>query len=473
MIKVPEVAGTHVAVFGLGASGVATALALKASGAHVHAWDDSEESRAKAEALGTPLDDLNARDWALFDTLVLAPGVPLTHPRPHRMVELARATDTRVVGDIELFARAVAAAPDHLKPKVIGITGTNGKSTTTALIGHILAASGRDAQVGGNIGTPALALAPFHSGAVYVLELSSFQLETTNTLKPDVSVLLNITPDHIDRHGSFDAYAAAKARLFKRQGAGDTAVIAVDDDASRKIASALKAGKGPTVVPVSASRALSEGVHAVGGILFDALDGAAREVADLRTARVLMGRHNWQNAAAAYAAARTLDVEPRRAVQALQNFPGLPHRMEEIARVGPVTFINDSKATNAASARQALGAFENVFWIAGGRAKGASGVDDMFPLMPRVAKAYLIGEAAETFAAQLKGRAVVEISRNLKAAVAAAARDAAASSRPDPVVLLAPACASFDQFADYAARGDAFRDLVLALPGAAASQAAE
>jgi UDP-N-acetylmuramoylalanine--D-glutamate ligase len=464
VIPVPDFAGRTVAVFGLGASGLSAARALEAGGARVVAWDDSEAGRAKAQAEGFELVNLVERDWADLAALVIAPGVPLT-VKPHRVVELARLTDTPVIGDIELFARAIADFPERARGKVVGVTGTNGKSTTTALIGHILKGCGRDAQVGGNIGVPALDLAPPHQGAVYVLELSSFQLDLTESFRPDVAVFLNLTDDHLDRHGDREAYLAAKKRIFMNQTSAEHAVVGVDDPPGRSIVTELGGLEdGPSVAPISAGRALGRGVHAVGGVLFDALDGRATEVVDLSRARALVGRHNWQNTAAAYAAVRLLGLEPSEIAEQILSYPGLPHRTETVASLGEVRFINDSKATNPGSSRQALAAYENVYWIAGGRSKGTS-FSELAPLMPRVTKAYLIGEAAETIAAQLKGRVVAEICRDLATAVRRAAADATASRRANPVVLLSPACASFDQFIDYQARGDAFRTLVRALPG--------
>jgi len=455
-------------VFGLGASGLSAARALKAGGAHPIVWDDGEASRGVAAAQGFEVVNLLERDWADIAALVLAPGVPLT-VKPHRVVELARLTGTPILGDVELFARALANKHPASRGKVIAITGTNGKSTTTALIGHILRCCGCDAQVGGNIGRPVLDLDPPHPGAVYVLELSSFQLDLTDTLAPSVSVLLNVSPDHLDRHGDMDAYVAAKMRVFAKQTSSDHAIICVDDAYGQRIATDLRgAPDGPALTAVSAGRALGRGVHAVGGVLFDATDGRAVEAVDLRRAPALLGRHNWQNAAAGYAAARLLGQEPAEIAKAIYSFPGLPHRMEEVGRVGSVRFINDSKATNAGSTRQALASFENSFWIAGGRAKGGA-FEELTPLMPRVAKAYLIGESAETLAAQLKGRVIAEICRDLKTAVAHASADAAKSTRADPVVLLSPSCASFDQFDNYEHRGESFREYVHALPGAAIS----
>ncbi len=461
MIAVTEFAGRNVAVFGLGASGLAVAQSLRAGGARVIGWDDSQSSRGAAQDQGIQVDDLTQRDWGDIAALIIAPGVPLTHPKPHRVVQLARLSDTPIMGDFELFARALAAAPAHKRPKVAAITGTNGKSTTTALLGHVVQACGRDAQVGGNIGEPVLALDPFHAGAVYVLEVSSFQLDLVETFAPDVAVLLNITPDHLDRHGDMVGYVAAKTRIFARQQPSQYAVVCVDDDYTSAIARELRTrAQGPSLVLTSASRVLTDGVHAVGGVLYDGFGARVEQRANLQDAPALMGRHNHQNATAAYAAAICLGLDRRKAANALLDFPGLAHRMENAAQRGQVRFVNDSKATNIDSARQALGAFDNIFWIAGGRAKGSDFID-LIPSLSHVRKAYFIGEAAETMAAELGAHVRAEISRDLETAIRAAARDASHSGVTNPVVLLSPACASFDQFANFAARGDAFRSLAL------------
>ncbi len=465
MIPVVHFAGKEVAVLGLGASGLAAVAALRAGGAQVHAWDDREAARFEAQKAGASIADVTAPDfdWSPMAAVVVSPGVPVTFPKPHPAVARAQDAGVPIIGDIELFALAVAALPLEQRPQLIAITGTNGKSTTTALIGHILKTAGRTAHVGGNIGTPALALEPFSADAAYVLEVSSFQLETTHSLAPDVAVWLNLSPDHLDRHGDFAGYGAAKRRIFQAQGGQQHAVVGVDDAYSHQLAAELTAQpSGPQVAAISAQAALSHGVHAVGGVVFDALDGRVAERADLRVAPALLGRHNWQNAAAAYAATRLIGVEPQAIIDALVSFDGLAHRMELVAEIGAVRFVNDSKATNTHAARQALGAFESVHWIAGGRAKGEA-FEDLRPWMGRVAKAYLIGEAGEQIAAALGGRVAHELSRTLDAAVAHAARDAAQSAAPAPVVLLSPACASFDQFPGFEARGEAFRALARAL----------
>ena len=372
-----------------------------------------------------------------------------------------------VIGDIELFARAVAAAPDHKRPRIVAITGTNGKSTTTALIGHVLAQAGRDVRIGGNIGVGVLGLEPMHGGAVYVLELSSYQLDLTSSLRPDVAIILNITPDHLDRHGDMEGYAAAKRRILLGQVKGDTAVIGVDDAWGQRICTEITAANHRTIWPISARQAMGRGVYALQGILYDATEGRVAEMADLTSARSLPGRHNWQNAAAAYAAARALGVSASEAVSGLMSFPGLAHRMETIGAIAGVRFVNDSKATNTDAARQALASYPKVYWIAGGRPK-AGGIADLSDLFPRIAKAYLIGEAAPAFAATLAPHTSCAQVDTLDAAVRAAFADARAAGG-EPIVLFSPACASFDQYADFEARGEAFRAAVHGLCQARAS----
>ena len=460
MIPVHAFKGRRVAVFGLGRTGLATINALLAGGAEVSAWDDSDVSRAAAEAQGFVLDDLNRRDWGDIAALVLSPGVPLTHPKPHRMVELAHAVGAPVIGDIELFALEVLAMPAKRRPKIIGITGTNGKSTTTTLIGHILREAGRNVTVAGNIGDAVLAQDPPRPGSYFVLELSSYQLDLTHSLQCDVAIMLNITPDHIDRHGDFAGYFAAKQRLFAMQGEAGIAVIGVDDEPSRDYYSRLRMQRADArILPISAGRVVSRGVYALGDKVYEALDIAPHSVMQLSRARALPGRHNAQNIAAALAAVRVLGVGLRVAADAVESFGGLAHRQEEVGTLDGVRFINDSKATNAEAAMQALGCYQPIYWIAGGRPK-SGGLAALAPHFPRIAKAYLIGEAEARFAKDLDGKLAYERCGDLATATAAACRDALADGRPGAVVLLSPAAASFDQFANFEARGDAFRTLV-------------
>jgi UDP-N-acetylmuramoylalanine--D-glutamate ligase len=458
MIPVRGFEDKTVAVFGLGRTGLTAARALIAGGAKVALWDEKPASREAAAAEGFPVVDLEAADWTQFAALMLSPGVPLTHPKPHWTVDKAKAAGVEILGDVELFARTVNAAPIHKRPKIIAITGTNGKSTTTALIGHLCASAGRDTRIGGNIGQGVLGLEDMHGGAVYVLELSSYQLDLTSSLHPDAVVLLNISPDHLDRHGGMDGYIAAKRRIFLNQGKGDTAIIGVDDAWCQQICTEITAANRRTIWPISAGKAMGRGVYALQGVLYDATGERVVEVADLLRARSLPGRHNWQNAAAAYAAARAIGIPIHDAVDGLMSFPGLAHRMETVGKLGRVRFVNDSKATNADAARQAMSSYPKFYWIAGGVAK-AGGIEDLKDLFPRIAKAYLIGEAAQPFSWTLAGKAEVAISGTLEKAVQQAYADAAASGE-DAIVLLSPACASFDQFSDFEARGEAFRAAV-------------
>jgi UDP-N-acetylmuramoylalanine--D-glutamate ligase len=462
MIPVRGFERKRVAVFGLARSGLSAARALQAGGAEVVVWDDRPETRLKASETFA-LYDLATQSWEGLAALVLSPGVPLTHPEPHWTVRKAQAAGVEIVGDLELFARTVNASPPHKKPRVVVITGTNGKSTTTALLGHVLSSVGRDARIGGNIGVGVLDLPDMHGGAVYVIEASSYQLDLASSLKADVALLLNISPDHLDRHGGMEGYVAAKRRVLLNQGEGDTAVIGVDDPWSQRLCTEVTAANRRTVWPVSSGRALGRGVYALSGVLYDAIAERVIEVADLHRARALPGRHNWQNAAAAYAAARALGVSAFDASEGLMSFPGLAHRMEEVGRIGRVRFVNDSKATNADAARQAMVATPRFRWIVGGRAK-EGGIAPLADLFDRVSKAYLIGEAAPEFARTLEGQASYVLCGDIETATAAAFADAAASGEEE-TVLLSPACASFDQFPDFEVRGDAFRAIVLELSG--------
>lgn len=455
MIPVPGFEGRRVAVFGLGRSGLTAARALQAGGALPVLWDDSVSSRMQAGAEGFAVEDLTAADWSGFAALVLSPGAPLTHPRPHWTVGKARDAGVEVIGDIELFARAIAALPKDGRPKVVAITGTNGKSTTTALLGWVLKQAGLTVHVGGNIGIGVLALPSPAPEAVYVIEVSSYQLDLTTSFAPDVAILTNISPDHLDRHGGMEGYVAAKARIFAHAG---LSLVGVDEEWGQDILTELRrlerrAVEVTTRIP-SPARGEGRILASAGSIQAGGAD------VDLRKARSLPGRHNAQNAAFAYAAARALGVPHDAAVKGLLSFPGLAHRMEHVGTLGRVRFINDSKATNADAARQALSSYDRSFWIAGGRAK-AGGIDDLEDLFPRVAEAFLIGEAAGPFAARL-GETPHRISGDMAAAVRDAAGAAAATGR-DEVVLLSPAAASFDQYPDFEARGEAFRAAVLNL----------
>ena len=429
MITAKAFTGKHYAVYGLARSGLATAEALLASGARVTAWDAKKEARAKAPA-GTELANLDEADLSQFDSLVVTPGLPLNR---HPIARRAREAGVEIIGDIELFARARPELPPH---KVVGITGTNGKSTTTALVHHILKTAGVPTTMGGNIGLPILAQDPLPKGGVYVLELSSYQIDLTQSLDCDVAVLLNITPDHLDRYASFEAYAASKARLLEMQSTPDasfgTPLVVAQDAPSRKIA-------------------VEWGAIEIGpDYLESELFGQQAEWP------ALQGPHNACNAAAAAAAAFSTDAVSYSDIKkALRTFAGLPHRMERLREKDGVLFVNDSKATNPTATAPALAAYQSIRWILGGQPK-SDNLDECAPHFGHVRSAYTIGEAGELFARLLAPHMPVTNCETLENALIQAAKD----SQAGDTVLLSPACASFDQFRDFEQRGDRFRDLV-------------
>ena len=502
MIRATTFAGKTVAVFGLGGSGTVAVRSLLEGGATVAAWDDSEAGREAAAKAGVPLVDLSTADWTKFSSLVLAPGVPLTHPEPHWTVKTAQTAGVEIIGDVEIFCRERAAhCPDA---PFIAITGTNGKSTTTALIAHILSHSGRDVQMGGNIGRAILSLEPAAKNRFHVIEMSSFQIDLTPTLRPTVGVLLNITPDHLDRHGTLENYAAVKERLVV---GAEFAVICIDDPLSSQIAN--RVSQLTNVFPVSTRKppdrsAWAGTVHFVDRTRIITSTGISGEpeiiLGDLRGVNTLRGLHNAQNAAVAASTLWHFGIEPRLIGPGIRTYPGLAHRMEEIGQLaksgGKVLFINDSKATNADSTEKALLSFpRDVFWIVGGKAK-EGGIESLRPYFEGIVRAYLIGAASEEFSQTLDGDVAIIPCGTLEVAVGRAGADAAAYARgeamllynvqgslgvgtlvpgipphpsasktAEPVVLLSPACASYDQFKNFEVRGDAFRALVANLPG--------
>ena len=458
MIPVTTLNGKKVALFGLGGSGFATARALVAGGANVTAWDDNPDSVAKAAAEGIKVADLRTIDWNGLSVFVLSPGVPLTHPKPHWTVDLAHAAGVEIIGDVELFVRERRAhAPDC---PFIAITGTNGKSTTTALIAHILQSSGRDTQLGGNIGTAVLTLDPPKAGRFYVVECSSYQIDLAPTLNPSAGILLNLTPDHLDRHGTMQHYADIKERLVA---GSDIAVVGIDDSYSSLIADRIERAGGK-VMRISRRHALADGLYAEGSRILRASNAAASEIANLDGIQTLRGSHNAQNAAAAIAACLAVGVSAEEIRAGLKSFPGLKHRMQPVGKRGRVVFVNDSKATNADAAAPALSSYENIYWIAGGLPK-EGGITSLAPLFSRITKAYLIGEAAPAFAATLGDQVPYEISGTLERAVAHAAADADRDEHESAAVMLSPACASFDQYKNFEVRGDAFVSHVAAIDG--------
>lgn len=462
MIPVTTFAGRKVAVLGLGSSGIATCRALLAGGAEVAAFDDDPLKVAQAAETGIPTQDLHRFDWTAAGAFVLSPGVPLTHPAPHWTVPLAVSAGIEVIGDIELYCRERRArAP---RSAFVAVTGTNGKSTTTALTAHLLATGGMTAEAGGNIGIAVLSLEPPRSGHAHVIECSSYQIELAPSLDPAIGILLNITPDHLDRHGTLERYASLKERLVAGVESGGTAIVGVDDDLCRAVADRFEAA-GRNLIRVSVCDRLAAGLYLEGDRIVEARDGHdTRQLARLAGIGSLRGLHNAQNAAASAAAALALGIDAVTIQRGLSTFPGLAHRMEQVGRRGHVLFVNDSKATNAEAAARALASFPDIFWIAGGVPK-AGGIDSLSGYFPRIRKAYLVGEAAEAFAATLDGKVAHVFAGTLDRAIALAARDAEDSPLAEPVVLLSPACASFDQFPNFEVRGSTFRELVHGLGG--------
>jgi len=443
VITSPAFRGKRYAVLGLARSGVATVEALLASGAEVTAWDSREEAREgmadRAQSLSRALDNVTLHfadpleiDLTGFDGVVVSPGVPLNK---HPIAGHARKSGVPVIGDIELFALTRPSLPPH---KVVGITGTNGKSTTTALIHHILETAGVPTLMGGNIGLPILSQDPLPEGGVYVLELSSYQIDLTFSLDCDVAVLTNITPDHLDRYDSFDAYAASKRRLFDLQSPGHGAAWDCSDPVADRVSADL--------ILDSARRD-------------DVLEFGGTKALNQSSWPTLQGPHNLQNIWAAKTVCARLGIDDSLVEEGLRTYPGLPHRMERVAEKGGVLYVNDSKATNATATAPALAAYPKIHWILGGLPK-TDDLDDCAPFFGHVLAGYTIGQAGPMFANILRaaGKPVTE-----SGTLAQAVKDAAAAAQPGEVVMLSPACASFDQFTDFEARGEAFRAAVGAL----------
>lgn len=437
-------AGQKVAVLGLGRSGHSAALALQLGGAEVLAWDDGK-GHHQADY---PIVDLNQQDLSDVAALVISPGIPTLHPKPNPVAAKARAAGTPIIADVELLVR------ENPQARFIGITGTNGKSTCTALTAHVIKQAGVPMAMGGNIGIPALALPKLPEGGVYVLELSSYQLELMQTPGIDAGLLLNITPDHLDRHGGMEGYTLAKRRLvealLKPQG---QAIIALDDAVTRHMAQSLG-----QVAPISGYSWLEAGLSYANQALY--LNG--EQVLDLSDAVTLPGAHNGQNAAGTWALCKALGLSDADIAPHFKTFPGLEHRQERVSDQGGLVFINDSKATNAEAALPALQAFENIYWIAGGQAK-EGGIEMLLPHLDKVRHVFLIGECAAEFQAQLSGTVASTVLQTLDQATQAAATMAKAEgAKPtEPAtILLSPASASFDQFRSFEVRGQAFKDAV-------------
>ncbi|MFM9890784.1 MAG: UDP-N-acetylmuramoyl-L-alanine--D-glutamate ligase [Rickettsiales bacterium] len=439
---IPNIAGKRFGVVGLGKSGRATVASMVASGAEIFAWDDKETTRAavQKEFTAVHITPVSTWDIAAFSSIVMSPGIMLSHPA----VLAAKKHGVEVIGDVELLFRAQPHA------RYIGITGTNGKSTTTTLIAHILQACGKRVEVGGNLGTPALALAPLEADGIYVLEMSSYQLDLVTTVKFKTAVLLNISPDHLDHHGSMDNYIDAKRHIFDRQGRHDVAVVGIDDATSVAICRDLISHTCQRVIPITATQGVQHGISAQGGVI---------EGADITAITSLQGEHNWQNAAASYAVARAEGCTHGKIIAAMETYPGLAHRMQWLGAHGGIKFVNDSKATNADAAEKALRTYDGIYWILGGVAK-EGGIEPLAHYFPKIRHAFLIGAAAGDFAKTLAGHVEFTQCGSLENAFNAAAAQAQKAGDKTPVILLSPACASFDQFENFEKRGEAFIRLV-------------
>ena len=445
MIDLSPLRNQTYAVMGLGKSGLAAVAALCAAGAKPIAWDDKEEKRAEAEKLGATIADLATADLAGVAALVLAPGIPHTLPKPHPVAARAKSLGIPIIGDIELLIRAKPSA------RIIAITGTNGKSTTTALIGHIINTSGKCAAVGGNLGAPVLLFDD--ASGIFVIEMSSYQLELTPGLAAEVSILLNITPDHLDRHGDMAAYAAVKKTVFRSPEDKNTAIIGVDDDYCRTIAASL-----PKSIPMSIETVQENGICALS-------DGIIRfrgkTVFDMKDAPNLLGRHNWQNACAAWAACHAAGLADEGIAKGLETFPGLAHRQQKLAVMGGVAYINDSKATNADATEKALVCFNDIYWLVGGKPK-SDGLADLHKYKDRIRHSFVFGDAEEAFSAYL-AKYGMPFTHCGTMDVALEKAHAMAQTAGKGVVLLSPACASFDQFRNFEHRGEVFAELVAKL----------
>jgi len=456
MIKPSSLKDSKIAIFGLGKAGISTLNALRRAAAKIYVWDDTEAAREKLKAEN--LKDVavvapEEMPWAEIKLLALSPGIPLTHPKPHKIVELANAAKCPIVCDIELLYNACD------KAKFIGITGTNGKSTTTALTGHILEKCAVKSQVGGNIGVPVLDLEPLGNDGVYVLEMSSFQLDLIKQTHFNVSVLLNITPDHLDRHGDMQGYIKAKSHIFDNQGKDDFAIIGVDDEHSQKLYESLKAeGKIAHIIPISTKSEVAGGILVQGGVIYDNTDKNSPKKYELGDLERLPGEHNGQNIAAAFSASRAVGVPAKEIISAIKSFAGLRHRIQMAAQINCIKFINDSKATNAEASANALRAYDQIYWIAGGLSK-EGGISSLEEFFPRIRHAFLIGKAQDDFAKVLDGKVPYTKCDTLAKAFETSAKKALSENVEGAVVLLSPACASWDQWPNFEVRGDAFCDM--------------
>jgi UDP-N-acetylmuramoylalanine--D-glutamate ligase len=433
-----------VGIFGLGVSGAITATTLIKAGVDVIIWDENHKSR---ESISSKIDpalfcDIGGKRWLEVDTLILSPGIPLNHPALQKIVMLSKQSHREIICDIELFVREKAK-----QAIFIGITGTNGKSTTTALMNHILESCGKTSEVGGNIGKPIMGL--WDSNAeYYCVELSSYQLDLIKASRFNVAILLNVTPDHIERHGSFEQYTETKERIFLNQHPGDIKIIGVDNKNSNAIYNKMVATL-ERAIAISSSQILQRGVCVLDGMIY--ASGKKYQLGELE---YLRGEHNAENIAACFACAISVGLKAEEVIEAIKTFRGLPHRMQYLGEIAGVKYINDSKATNAEAAVKSLASFNNIHWIVGGRAKG----DDLSTISPftsKIKRAYLIGESIGLFRDLLNGKVDMSESGFLKVAF----KEAVGNAVPGDVILLSPACSSYDQWKNFEQRGEAFTNL--------------
>lgn len=453
MLNLSLFSGKKFGVLGLGKSGIATALALHKNGAQVIAWDDGQESRKSAENQGVAIKPFDATVLSSLDMLVVSPGVPLTYPKPHPVIALAKELNIPLTGDLDLFYKA------HQHVNFIGISGTNGKSTTTSLIGHILKQAQCEVTVGGNIGTPVLELESISENGIGVLEVSSYQLDINPQLKFKVAILLNITPDHLDRHGNFENYVQTKKKIFQHQTMSDFAIIGIDSPSCNVIARELEEKNNQKIIKIAIERVIPGAYYTQNGVLFDGTSKQIRMIVDLKEMPRLKGQHNWQNAAASYVACHVLNIPDAQIIEGLKTFPGLVHRQEFVALQNNIQFINDSKATNGEATAKALVCFDNIYWILGGLPK-QDGLTATIPYFPKIKHAFLIGKAASEFAEEFNGKVPYTHCEILEKAILAAFDQAKKDQLSNATILLSPACASWDQYPSFEVRGNEFKKIV-------------
>ncbi|WP_051908447.1 UDP-N-acetylmuramoyl-L-alanine--D-glutamate ligase [Candidatus Odyssella acanthamoebae] len=433
-------------ILGLARSGMAALRWLVQRG-HTVYISDGDSTKVDAAVAEGGIAWTDESDFKKLATLIQSPGIPLTHP----LTMAAQAQGVLVIGDIDLFRHT------HPTAKIVGITGTNGKSTITTLIGHILKECDIPVAIGGNVGVAAMSLPDLSDKGIYVLELSSYQLDLSQSPSLGVAAWTNITPDHLERHGTMENYVYAKSKIFASKAAPPLTAISIDDDYSKEVYERMNAAHPGYFTPISVMRPLITGVFIFEGMLVDATGNERLNLGEISNLERLKGIHNYQNIAIAYTVCKNLGLKATEILAAIKTFPGLAHRQEQVAIMNGVTFINDSKGTNAEATTHALSAYDSIYWIVGGVAK-SEGITPLLPLLSRVKKAYLIGESSDQFAQTLADRVPWEACGTLPIAVEKAYADA--RSLRGSTILLSPACASFDQFKDFEHRGDVFKEIV-------------